>query len=325
MSYNTYIQQGSFLADGERKTVNLRGDIDWMHVYNITVLAAAGAGTGAEFRWMRGLTDNTAIEYTKLAADQSLSPDYVTPGFRYFNDQDDSELGAPNTTVTRITAAGAVSCTSTAGLLEGSIVRFFNVENANQISGMDFTVSTIVTNTSFNISALPSNMVDTGAGITGTFRIVNKDPMYSPTKGVITDVTTGVNTFITTSRNVSDIFSEGQYVRFNIPAGCGMPELNGLVGRILGVSSGLNLIEVDIDSSAFTAFAFPLHAAVPVSLPEVVPVGDYGYDLLVNNIGQTQNLYNIGMILEPGTDAPAGSAGDEIYWIAGKSFSVTNE
>jgi len=326
MSYNTYTQQGRFTSDGERKTIELRGDVDWMRVYNITVLDAAGAGTGAEFLWLRGLADNSAIEYTKLAADQSLEIDYVTPGFRYFNDQDDSELGAPNTTVTQIDAAGSVTCTSTAGLLEGSIVRFFDVDNANQISGIDFVASSIVANTSFDISFLPSNFVDTGAGITGEFRIVNKDPIYAPNKGTIVDVTiTGTTTVVTLSRSVDDLFSVNQYVRFKVPAVCGMRELDGLVGRILSVSAGFNTIEVDINSSGFTAFAFPLNAAVPFTPAEVIPIGDYGTDLLAAGIGATQNEYDIGMILEAGVDAPAGSDGDEIYWVAGKSFSVTNE
>ena len=317
------MQQGSFFSDGARKTIELRGDIDWMRVWNSTVIDAAGAGSGAEFLWLRGLTDNSAIQYAKLAADDSLDINYITPGFRYFNDGTSTELGAPNTTVTRIDATGTVSCTSTAGLVEGSIVRFADVDNANQISGIDFVASGIVTNTSFDIGTLPTNFVDTGAGITGEFRIVSQDPIYAPSKATITGVPiTGPNeTYITCSLNVATLYSANEYVRFKVPAICGMQELDGLIGRILELDALTNSIVVDINSSGFSAFTFPLHASVPFSLPEVLPVGDYGDTLT----GATANTFSIGMILEAGVNAPAGSNGDEIFWHAGKSFSVTNE
>ena len=37
------------------------------------------------------------------------------------------------------------------------------------------------------------------------------------------------------------------------------------------------------------------------------------------------NIAERGMKLTAGTGSPAGVDGDVIYWVAGKSFSVTNE
>ena len=45
MAYNTYTQQGKFVADGTAKVIRLRGDVDWMYVKNYTTTAAGGAGS----------------------------------------------------------------------------------------------------------------------------------------------------------------------------------------------------------------------------------------------------------------------------------------
>jgi hypothetical protein len=57
-----------------------------------------------------------------------------------------------------------------------------------------------------------------------------------------------------------------------------MVEMNGLLGTITAVttSATVNSITVNIDSSGFTAFAFPTSAvaALGIGVPEVTPVGE---------------------------------------------------
>jgi hypothetical protein len=53
---NTIIQQGRFTSTGAAKTLQIRSDIDWMKIYNVTV--AAGAQTtavGVEYYWQKGM------------------------------------------------------------------------------------------------------------------------------------------------------------------------------------------------------------------------------------------------------------------------------
>jgi hypothetical protein len=103
-----------------------------------------------------------------------------------------------------------------------------------------------------------------------------------------------------------------------------MTEMNKLTGTITAVAT--NTVTVDIESSAFTAFAFPATAAVPFTPAVMVPVGEAAEESYVNLLDDaTTNTGYIGIQLAAGTTSPAGALNDVIYWVAGKSFSVTNE
>ena len=107
-----------------------------------------------------------------------------------------------------------------------------------------------------------------------------------------------------------------------------MIEMDNLVGTITAVvktgATGANTITVDIDSSGFTAFAYPLTAAAPFTPAMVTPLGTAAnstYDDLSTDA--TVNNSSIGMLLAVGGDlGPAGADGDVCYWTAGKSFNL---
>src|SRR5690606_1375812 len=87
-----------------------------------------------------------------------------------------------------------------------------------------------------------------------------------------------------------------------------------------------NTITIDIDTTGFTAFAFPLTAAPGSTPAQVVPMGEntaqalaLGADILGD---ATRNDAVFGIQLVAGTGSPAGVANDVIYWVAGKSFKV---
>jgi hypothetical protein len=121
----------------------------------------------------------------------------------------------------------------------------------------------------------------------------------------------------------------GQEVRFNIPAAFGMIQLNGLSGIITSITSPLVFV-VNIDSSAFTPFAFPAAGAVPFTPAQVIPFGEDTATALVAvppvNIlaDATIDTSYIGIFLAGGATSPGGNNGDEMFWVAGKSFSVSN-
>ena len=78
---------------------------------------------------------------------------------------------------------------------------------------------------------------------------------------------------------------------------------------------------LDIDSTGFTAFNFPLPAAYPFTPAESIPIGEE-----ITLLGATRNQSYIGLILAsdqtPQSGCPAGVAGDVINWVAGKSFNM---
>ena len=86
------------------------------------------------------------------------------------------------------------------------------------------------------------------------------------------------------------------------------------------------MIALDIGSSGFSAFAFPVTADVPFSKAEIIPIGRTATEDNSNNLeGAVVNISYIGMELGAGIHGPAGLNDEVIYWIAGKSLSVANE
>ena len=115
----------------------------------------------------------------------------------------------------------------------------------------------------------------------------------------------------------------------------GMTELNGLKGTIIDLSdssipaSDVNTFTVDIDSSGFTAFSFPLTGNYPFTPAQVIPVGEdtaaalaFNQNVLSDSIVNTAYL---GMVLKGGAGLPGGADNDVVYWVAGKSSNVDNE
>src|ERR1700748_1497078 len=78
----TIISQGRFTSTGAAKTLNIRSDVDWMSVKNITVAAAnQTTAVGVEYFWQRGFPAGAMWEYKKsnAAAAANLSV-YATSG-----------------------------------------------------------------------------------------------------------------------------------------------------------------------------------------------------------------------------------------------------
>lgn len=321
MADNTIIQQGRFTADGNEKVIELRSDVDWFRTYNYTTTAAGGAGTGVEFLWQKGMADATGIEYQKLAADESMVPVTLTAGgFSYINTGTDAELSA-SIASTGITGAAIplLTMAATAGVVDGGIVRIANHPGALQFGGVDFEIGTVVANTSAQLVYAPQIVATVQAG---AFRIVNTPRAFYPRNRFISTITQANPGVVETT--VSHGYTVGQEITFRVPSEFGMVELDGLTATVTAVTDAT--ITTDIDTSAFTAFAWPLTAGVPFTHAQVVPVGADSSLTYANNVDDAtvDNGY-IAMSLPAGVDSPAGAANDVIYWQAGKSFSVTNE
>ena len=325
---NTIIQQGSFLSSGTSVRINLRSDVDWMMVYNTTQAAASQTtAVGVKYYWQRGF-DDTAKWVTfksNAAAAANLEQYIIGSGFSLI-DTSVQTPGVLNATITAISSATipVVSNSGTNGLVAGDVVRLVNVAGGQQLGGMDFTVgyNTLTTGT-FSLDYM-STIV---AATTGSWRKINFAPIFYPRRRTITAITQAANAVVTLS--VTHGYTAGQKVRIVVPAVYGMVEMNNLQATIISVNTTTtsgNTITLDINSSAFTAFTFPLTAAVPFTLAEVVPMGEdtaealaLGDDILAD---ATLNKAIIGMKLFGGVNCPAGANNDEIFWVAGKSFFV---
>lgn len=310
------ILQGNFTSAGTDVRLNLPCGVDWMYVFNQTVADAAGADTGAQFFWQRGMNDDTGVIYLKTTTTNALQVDMLASGgFTYYDDSS-NPVGGP-IAVTSVSAATPPRVNAVGhGLQTGDVARMVNIMGAQQLGGMDFTVTRIDAD-NFDLTYAPTIV----AGTTGFFRKISHQPLFAPRRRYITAITQASSAVITMS--VTHDFTVGQAVRILVPAIYDMTEINGLIGNITAISTVNNTITVDINSSAFTAFAFPLTGEVPFTKAEVVPVGQSNID--VNSFDDAiDNVGEIGMILAAGTTSPAGVTSDVIYWRAGRSFSVNN-
>lgn len=320
----TIIQQGRFTSTGEAVELQIRSDVDWIDVYNRTQWATTqGTGRGVKFFWQRGLDTGEAFEYTKVDASNALQGEFVTSGGFTLLDTSGSPLDTLNTTLTIISTAAIPVATNTGinGLSAGDVVRIINVTAAQQLGGFDFTVgNNTLTSTTFSLDYM--SQLATG-GTTGSWRRIKFQPQFYPRHRSITSITQASSAVVTMS--VTHGFTVGQAIRLRVPSAYGMIEIDGLIGNITAVNTANNTITVDIDSSAFTAFAFPVTADVPFTTALVVPVGQTADGTFANALDDaTDNQSFIGIELGAGIDGPAGSSADVIYWRAGKSFNVSN-
>lgn len=332
MSDNTIIQQGRFTSAGSAVTVQLRNGFDWMKVYNVTQAAASQtAAVGVMYEWFRGFPQDYAWEWKKAGSGVAGANlvTYNTSGGFTLLDSSLSPNGVVNATVSAVSSASipVVTNSGTNGLVAGDIVRMLNVNNAAQIGGMDFTVGyNTLSSTTFSLDYM-SQMV---AGTSGSWMKIKYDALFYPRRRSITKITQASQAVVTLS--VTHGYKVGQLVRMVVPAAYGMSEMNGLQATIVAVNTTAasgNTITLNVDSSAFSAFAFPVSADVPFSPAEVVPMGEDTADALSQGVDilsdATVNTGYIGMRLAAGVNSPAGSNNDLIYWMAGTSFNVDNQ
>lgn len=319
-----YITSGRIVSTGNRTYLPLPYGVDKFEIINATTRAAAGAGTGVGFTWQRGMAAGTAFEDVKLAADNSLSPVVIaTGGFTEYNSSDDP-LGAVQATAAVAGGPAIPSVTSVAhGLVSGDVIRMVNMQGATQLSGMDFTVTRTGNNT-FDLTNMPAIVA---TALPGQFRLVKYAPLFYPANRYITKAAAiGGTTSTLITFSVTHDYVVGQELYFVVPAAFGMTQLNGLHGIVTAVGvadadGATNTVVVNIDSTAFTAFAFPL-TGVEFTPAQAIPVGKDGQLVYAAANVSKVNTGTFGLILEGGINSPAGTAGDVLYWTAYKSDNL---
>lgn len=366
----TILGQGTFtvVSGVPAVTVAIPSNADWMRVQNFTQFGTAvgASAAGVEFWWQRGMAAGAAIVKYKVNTVNSnvLQGDTITTGGFTLFDPSGNPL-ASSIAFTAITNATqpVVSTASTAGLISGtSIVRLSLLSGdtalANDVTGIDFLVDTVVANTSFRLANVLANAPGLTTG-TGHWRLVNFDPLFYPRRRFVLNVTKAASGGVVTT-NVPHGLTPGQAIRFSIPSISGMIELNSTnannyqVAIVTAISStDLCKFTINLDTSAFTTFTWPTVAQQPSSFPIFDPVGEdtatslssatiqvpgvasstLGSQIFNTNTGiladSTVNTGFYGMTLGTGGSTTGGSvtvtgpagtaASDVVFWVAGKS------
>ena len=326
---NTFITQGSFVSTGTNHTLNIETGFDWLEVTNYTQsIAQPGGGntTAVKHYWQDGMPLGLCIATTKSGASDALLNVVSVAGSIAKIDSSALTLGASVSVTAGTNATQPVySTASTAGLQTGSIVRVYGSDQAN-LNGKDFSIDTIVANTSFRLANTLATAPGVVAGANGYWKFVAPDAatysLFYPSTRMIANITQATSAVVRTL--VDHQYKVGQTIRFNVGAEYGMVEMNGLLGTVTAVTA--STFTVNIDYSAFTAFAFPNYLNDRFTAAAAVPVGDIWTG---SNVCSTANQGYRGVILGGGLAAvgaaangPAGVLNDVIYWKAGKSEDV---
>ena len=336
MAYNTIIQQGAFSSDGNDKIIALRSDVDWVDVWNLTNIAGSAQWAGCTWHWQREMAQNDAVTEYHGAATQvnylsttAIGYNGATyNGVRLIDSSDRTPGGAVAVTAGSNATQPVYSTADTGTMANGAVVRIQNTAH-DSIDGLDFTVDTVTADTSFRLANTLATAPGVIAGAAGTYRLIAPNTtvynMWYPKKRVIANITQAAAGVVTTL--VDHGYTTGQLVRMSVPSNSGMTQLNGQLVTVTNLTA--STFSINVVTTGYTAFNFPLPAISPYTPAQVTPVGETANATYANTLDDAMlNTAFIGMILGAGSTAairlgsPGGTSGDAIKWVAGKSFAT---
>lgn len=189
-----------------------------------------------------------------------------------------------------LSKANPAQLTSTAhGLQTGDQIMLMGPFTAatamNQLGGMVFTVTV----TGANTVTIPinTNTANFTATTVTSWRKVRVGPLYYAQRAFITGMTAANPLVVTTSTNHG--YTVGQQVRLRVPAIFGMTQANNLQGVITAATATTFTIG-SIDSSAFTAFAWPAVTSLPFTQAMVTPIGSGPMPVTVGLVTHYEDL-----------------------------------
>lgn len=326
------IDSGSFTSAGTAKKINLPADCDFMRVINSTQLATTQAtGRGCVFEWQRGLADGYGWMWTKQNASNALDLEQITSGgFTLVQSVPAPEAQVTGTALTAATPA--VATANSHGYSVGDRLRVYGTTGMLQIAGMEFTVTAVGGANNYTLGYLPAAGFAAPATAILSRRLPSTD-LVEPGFRYITNVTQAAQAVVTMS--VSHPYQIGELLFFRLPNQFGMGELDGKVAKVVAISSANNTVTIDLDTSGYTAFAFPASGSGPFRFPVCCNAGQQGFLNVNYNPNNKANgpqywgydadlAFQSGqfypyMLLGAGADSPAGSTNDVIYWQAFKA------
>ncbi len=326
----TIITGDNFTSTGAAVNIPLPSSADYMEVFNVTQMAASNPNTVIKSQWFGpkfGLGASPAdggFKTVKTTFD--LTSAYASGGFTYITSSPVVEAQSANA-ITAITAASPAVVSQTNTYSNGDILQFYGTTGMLQIAGMNFQISS-TSGSGYTLIGLRAAGF-AAAATAGFTRRISKYAAVDPQFLYVTEITQATQAVVRTSVDPSQYYVVGMKVHFSVPYSFGMYQINGLTGKIIAVSSANYTITVDIDSSAFTAFAFPASTSSPTAalFATIAPAGastqfnpvtnvQTGYDFQFQPFRTGQFVPY--MHLAGGAQAPAGAAADQINWLAYK-------
>jgi hypothetical protein len=311
MTAETETMVGQYVSDGTYKILQLPTDVNFFQIWNYTDYgSSANPGIVKRASWFNTMPNDYYLGTKNTdgaATDESVLG--TSGGFRWLESQPNN-LEAAGNAITAITAATPPVVSKVAhGYQVGDTVQLTATTGMLQIAGYEATVTVRDSANAFSIGYIPGAGF-AAAATAGVARRISTPPMFAPRRRYITAITQATSAVVTLS--VTHGYQVGEKVRFNVSSDWDMTEIDGLLGEITAISTANNTITVDIDSSAFTAFAWPASGDTPFTPAHVVPVGDDPSVLTGATNNEGYRALRIGATVD-------GADGDEMKWIALKA------
>ena len=337
----TIVSQGTFTQPSTAvgQTIPLPSGVDYFVSTNLTQMATtANPGVCVRAEWYGGgLTAvNDGLRWKKTNSSSAINIDKFSTatasnGFTYVSSQ---PKPGPAVTGTAITNANPAVVTMTNTFSEGDVVQLYGTTGMLQIAGMAFTISS-VSGSGFTLLGLDASGFAAPATAVIARRIAKLAPV-EPRFLYVTGITQATSAVVTVSEKHQYVV--GQKVEFNIPGSFGMVQLNNyyLPQNAPPVITAVTdyTFTINVDSTAFTAFAFPASSSSPTA-QLFATVASAGQSTQYNATTGVQTGYNFQyvpfhtgnfipyMYLPAGANSPGGQANDVIVWQAFKMETGT--
>lgn len=333
----TLITQGSFLSTGVNVKISLPSSVDYFKTVNLTQMAAASPTVCVGGEWFGGGTvaANSGLRWKKSGSSAILIDAFSTStasnGFTYVTSSPVIEAQGANA-ITGITAANPAVVSQTNTYNNGDILYLYATTGDLTIGGMPFQISS-ASGSGYTLLGL-ANVAGNGlaAATAGFTRRVSAALAVDPQYLFITNISQATSAVVSTSVDPSAYYVVGNKIHFSVPSSFGMTQINGLTGTVTAVNAvgasgniGAYNLTVNIDSSAFTAFAFPLTSGSPTAalFATLAPAGSStqqnyltgvftGYEFQKTPFHTGQ--FTPYMLVAGGANSPAGSNADLIVW-----------
>lgn len=299
MAEYSRIARGNFTATGTAAAaasgyVNLPFRPDYVELWNYTNIKTAGANKVTRAWWDSGLLDGTSnptmVEIYN-GATATVFDEIPTGGISTFYAGLALQYGTTLSVTDISKAAQALITTSTAhgyNIGDTVILQQVAIGTTNDmilLNEVPFTIVTVPSTTTFTINwnTNQSNYTALAAQTVPTVKKVLYPFLYVPQDNVISGITLGATTTVTTTMYHN--FEVGQEVAFRIPPQWGTIQLNSLpntvipgspiYGYVISVTDNWTFV-VNINSAAYTTFnTNPSSPSLPgLNYPQVLSVGD---------------------------------------------------
>lgn len=295
--------KGNFTATSAQQIITLPFQPDYVEIWNYSIIKTAATHSVTRAWWDGKLNDGsnnpTMIELYSAATTSTVFDTIQTNGISTFAGAQMLQYGAlyQHTGSTDFSISKAspavVTTTTNHNLQTGDVVIFSNLAQTSttgmqQIAEIPFMITrtgatTFTINWNTNQSNYTAFNTATSTNNVGSYKKVLYPYLYLPTVSVISAITTGSTTTISTTAQHQ--LHVGQEVGFRIPSQWGTTQLNELpnsvtpgspiYGYVVSITDLQNFV-VNINSSAYTAFISnqTFAATAGRTFAQVVPVGD---------------------------------------------------